>query len=152
MVSMADTELETLIDAYVRDNLLVLHSVYKKNGNSWDRQNSNQDLNDDTPYKMVLQVLNKGSETYVKNVNIRCVRRFARVTLYSDDTYSGQVARSDSPIWPATVGPGGLSNKWTIYFKIAEGPDQLGEVIRYGLYVEVIPQGHFWGSITRQFD
>jgi hypothetical protein len=152
---MADTPFELSMDEYVRQHLPWTAQVqFRRNtGGSWEH-NIPDIIKEDREYRVGFSVTNRGSETYVKNVEIRVANAYpARVRFFSDDTYS-QVdqdqqinLRSQAVLAPDQSTP----VQW-VYFKLGEGRMEVEPIAGVGVYAEIIPQGHYWGDLYKPLE
>jgi hypothetical protein len=149
---MTDTPFELGMDEFMRQNLPWRTWVQFKNAaGNWE---TNQfDIKENLPYRVGFRATNGGSETYVKNVEIRVVNAYpARVTFFSDDTYTQVVPRHDR-LFPDTLAPGQVTPWHWVHFRLGAGPDeQDAQVASVGVYAEIVPQGHYWRSFMAPLD
>ncbi len=156
---MAESEFELKMDDYVAKNVKVEKYIQYLDSrtNKWKSASGN--LNENTKYKLNLRARNVGSETYVRNVQIRVVNgNPSRIQFYKDDTFAVAVSRLDGPVWPAQLNPtdgtnpGQATPYHVVPFMVKEGPDQYVPIAGIGLYAEIIPQGHAWSSVYASLD
>lgn len=150
---MPDSEFELKMDDYVRRNIGVYHWIYYLDvtDNKWKMAYG--DLGANVKYKLNIRARNNGTETYVKNVQIRCVNKYpARIKYFKDDSYSTEVGRLDSPIWPKVLKPEETTPVHQVPFMVKAGPDVYTGIARVGVYAEIVPQGHKWLNVNRRLD
>lgn len=147
---MADTQFELNMDDFVRKNLIWRTWVQFREDGNW--VTNRFDIKERLDYRVGFKVMNVGSETYAKNVQIRVVNAYSpRVTFFADDTYANQVPRSDN-VFPNMLDPSqGTPWHW-VYFRVGSGPDQIERIASVGVYAEIIPQGHYWSDFFAPLD
>ncbi len=153
---MAHTHLELTMDQFVREHLkvgLVVHTKDSKTG-EWRLLSENENLNDDTSYKMGVSARNDGTETSVRNVQIRVNLPSAtkRIIYYANERYGEEIEGRESEIYPQILHPGEKTPDVEIHFMVTEGPDEEAPVANVELHAEVIPQGHATYEPTRILD
>jgi hypothetical protein len=148
---MSNTQLELSMDDFVKENLTWRTWVQFRNGSgAW--QTNVADIKEAIDYRVGVRVTNVGTETYAKDVEIRVVNAYpARVTFYSDDTYTQGIPRSDKT-FPNELAPNGFTPWHWVHFRLAAGPDENADVASVGIYADIVPQGHYWRSFTAPLD
>lgn len=156
---MPNTDFELKMDDFVRYNIGVYRWIYYLDvtDNKWKMAYG--DLNANTKYKLNIRARNNGSETYVKNVQIRVVNKYpTRIKFFKDDSFSTEVKRLDSPIWPKVLKPrtsevpGETTPVHQVPFMVKPGPDVYAGIASVGVYAEIVPQGHRWLTVKRHLD
>jgi hypothetical protein len=154
-LNMSNTQLENLMDNFVKENLRlrVWIDYWDTQKKEWIREKGA--LGEHVTYRIGVDVVNEGSETFVKNVQVRIVDQNREVTLYkswndSTHTVTGQSDRQDSPIDTRVREPGQNTINHYFYARITKKSFANSNVLfRYGIYAEIIPQGHRWGNYNR---
>lgn len=147
---MPDTQLESNMDSYVKSNLPVYMQVFRRDGQSWVPLSGTQDLDSGISYRLDLSVLNNGTETFARNIQVRCVRPDGgKVRYYRNDAYDTEVTRADGPVWTEVVAPNQMSPTHSVHFKVVNDPDSgdLRSIANVGVYAEIVPQGHAWTTL-----
>ncbi len=143
---------------YIYVNLKADFLVYGKDARTgqWNFVSPRANLDENTKYKMNVKVSNVGSETFMKNVQIRVTNSNpSRIQYYTDESCGTKCDRLDSPIYfkDKVMNPGDSTDTHSVYFMVKEGPDQNAAAIaHYGIYAEIVPQGHAWNTETRPLD
>jgi len=147
---------EDQMDDFIYKNLELRKKIWRHEGTVWKEVSSIHDLDIGIDYRLDLGVMNIGSETYVKNVNIRCATkdygdpRAVRVKFYSNDQYTIEVGQQvNSPKWTEVLGPGGRSPILSVYFRVISDPDNadIYRIARVGIYAEIVAEGHAWRDL-----
>ncbi|MEO5340716.1 MAG: hypothetical protein H7837_09400 [Magnetococcus sp. MYC-9] len=157
---MADSQFEVMMDDCIKQNLILRHRIYRKDGNLWTEVVESSDVDLGLGYKMQVWLENVGSEISFSGARLS-VHTHANnepassslVAMYLNDTFSGlAVTWQNVTISPATLAPGVSSLKSNIYFKMTQDPDNgtKGRLLRIGTYASITPEGHSWTNITHK--
>lgn len=138
---MAETEWEKTIDNMVKENtevlpygVLTISRPVGSSGIGFDPLGY---------YQMTFAVENIGSEVTFSRLQARLVPK-QDVLFFSDNNFAAQVPRIVLE-W-TDVGPGNIVSG-VVYFRVA-APLNNVDIVRYGLYATVVPQGHFWEDLN----
>lgn len=149
---MADTPLELSMDQYVRQNLTWNTWVQFRNPDG-DWQTNRADIKEGLDYRIGFKVTNVGSETYVKNVQIRIANSYPdRVTFFSDNSFSQPVSRQSQVVFPDILAPGQFTPWNWVHIRLGPGPDERVSIAEIGVYAEIIPLGHYWDRLEAPLD
>lgn len=151
---MAHPAFKAEMGHYLEEVLERLQVVYRRQVANWQVVAPSEDLDAGIDYKLELRVRNKGHESPVKNVQIRC-KEPNRVRFYKDDKYQTVVERVDSPHWftepNAVLQPdGGTTDPLSVYFRVTNDPDSGSgqQLANIGIYAEIVPESDFWKPFT----
>ncbi len=162
--SLADTQLEVLMDDFVSKVVGLEWEVWRQDPNTRNWARFSGTLVPSVKYRLQMRARNNGSETYVRNVNIRVQNPSPELlTFFSDETYQQPVTRKDSPIYPETLNPPGnigigrcTAPDHIVYFTVNRPILPLGwfglrALAAVGIYAEIVPQGHGWMTVVARF-